>query len=172
MGIRNYQEYTVTAHAQDRILTRFNITKAGLDKWLARLLSQCVYVETESERRFKYRKDDIVVIADPKQRAIITVYSINEHDDNTVGEHTTPEVQTVLREAVRKFSDTKRVKTAMKISEDVKKMYEANLRMTNPNTPHKFTNRAWEEFVLTFNQVRSVVDSTQSVIDEAERKLK
>lgn len=170
MAIKNYQEYTITSHAQERVLTRFNITKSEIDKWMARLMSQCTYVEAENDRQFKYRKNDIVLIVDVKQKAVVTVYSINEHDDNPVKSHTNPEVQTVIKEAINRFVDTKRVNTAIKIRESLQKAYEANQRMANPNTPHKFTNRAWDEFIEYFNEIRSIVDSTQSIIEEARKK--
>lgn len=78
-------------------------------------------------------------------------------------------LQIALR-SVKKLVDTKRVRTANKISEKVKAMYEANQKMTNPNTRHDFTNRAWEEFIQNFNDVRSIVDSAQSIIQEAQQK--
>ena len=168
--INNYQEYTVTEHAQERILSRFNITKAELDKWMGRLMKQCTYVEFQNEHRFKYRLHDIVLITDPKQKEIVTVYSINEHDDTPVTKRTNPEEQTAIKEAVKKLVDTKRIKTANKISKKVKAMYEANQKMTNPNTRHDFTNRAWEEFIQNFNDVRSIVDSAQCIIQEAQQK--
>lgn len=170
VALRNYQEYTVSQHAKERILTRFNITNQELEKWLTRLLSQCAFVEQENERRTKYRLNDIVIIADTKQQVIITVYSINEHDDTPVTKRTNPEVQTAIKEAVKKLIDTKRIKTANKISEKVKAMYEANQKMINPNTRHDFTNRAWEEFIQNFNDMRSIVDSAQSIIQEAQQK--
>lgn len=172
MALRNYQEYTVSQHAKERILTRFNITNQELDKWLTRLLSQCVFEEQENERQTKYRLNDIVLVADTKQQVIVTVYSINEHDDNPVkSAPTNPAVQTALNDAMRKFISQHRVKTAIAISKQISAADNAIQRMINPSTPHRYTDRAWEEFIENFEQIRSKVDSTQSVNQEAERKM-
>ena len=55
MAVKNYEQYTVTEHAKKRILTRFNITNKEFDEWLARLLSQCTYLETQDNKRVRYR---------------------------------------------------------------------------------------------------------------------
>lgn len=173
MALRNYQEYTVSQHAKERILTRFNITNQELEKWLTRLLSQCAFVEQENEHQTKYRLNDIVLIADTKQQVIITVYSINEHDDNPVPKSapTNPAVQSALNDAMRKFISQHRVKTAIAISEPMSKANSAIQRMLNPSTPHRYTDKAWEEFIENFEKIRSKVDSTQSVNQEAEKKM-
>lgn len=173
VALRNYQEYTVSQHAKERILTRFNITNQELEKWLTRLLSQCAFVEQENERQTKYRLNDIVIIADTKQQVIVTVYSINEHDDNPVTKSvpTNPAVQTALNNAMKRFISQHRVKTAIAISKQLAKADEAIQRMLNPSTPHRYTDKAWEEFIENFELIRSKVDSTQSVNREAENKM-
>lgn len=172
MALRNYQEYTVSQHAKELILTRFNITNQELDKWLTRLLSQCAFVEQENERQTKYRLHDIVIIADTKQQVIVTVYSLNEHDDNPVkSTPTNPAVQTALNDAMRKFISQRRVKTAIAISEEIATADRAIQRMLNPSTPHRYTDKAWEEFIENFEKIRSKVDSTQSVNQEAAKKM-
>lgn len=68
MGVKNYQQYTVTSHAKERVLSRFNITNKEFDDWMTRLLSQSTYVETQDNNRTKYRYNDIVLIVDSKQK--------------------------------------------------------------------------------------------------------
>ena len=100
MGVKNFPLYKVTEHAKERILTRFNITKTEFDGWMSRLLSQGEFVEKQPNHREKYRLKDIVFIIDPQQRSVITVYSLNEHDDIGFKVKTNPEVKSTIDEAL------------------------------------------------------------------------
>lgn len=170
MSVRDYTMYTVTAHAKDRILTRFNITNKELDTWIQRLLQQCTYVETQSKNRTKYRLNDIVVIVDPKKRAVVTVYSENAYDDIPVNTHTNPEIKSAINRALEQFSNKKKVETAKKIHQDLAKMLSANERMINPGTTYLNANNAWDDFVAAFDAVKSKVDSGRTLISEAEAR--
>lgn len=170
LSVREYTMYTVTAHAKDRILTRFNITNKELDVWIQRLLQQCTYVETQSKNRAKYRLNDIVVIVDPKKRAVVTVYSENAYDDIPVNTHTNPEIKSAINRALEQFSNKKKVETAKKIHQDLAKMLSANERMINPGTTYLNANNAWDDFVAAFDAVKSKVDSGRTLISEAEAR--
>lgn len=171
MGVKNYTLYKVTEHARVRIQERFNITKNEMDTWLNRLLSNSTFVKKQGVNREKYRLNDIVLVVDTKQRVVVTVYSENEHDDNEIKTHTNPEVKSAINDALRLMIKQKKVKTAVKTSELIEQMYEANQRMTSPFTNYRYTDRAWDEFVNIFQELKDIVDTGLSVIDEAEYKL-
>lgn len=111
MGLKNFPLYKITDHARVRIQNRFNITKNEMEGWTSRLLSQAVYVSSQDHNREKYRLNDIVVIVDTRQKMVVTVYSENEHDDNSVHSHTNPEVKSVINQALKTMVKQKKVKT-------------------------------------------------------------
>lgn len=168
MSVKNYTMYTVTAHAKDRILTRFNITDDEFDRWIQRLLQQCVYVETQDNGRVKYRYNDIVVIVNQKKRTVITVFSENEHDDIPTNVHTNPEIKSAINKALRQFSNKKKIEVAKKIHDDLAKMLNANERMINPGTTYLNANNAWDDFVRSFDKVKKRVETGRALINEAE----
>lgn len=170
VGVKNYQQYTVTSHAKERVLNRFNITNKEFDDWMARLLSQSTYVETQDNNRVKYRYHDVVVIADPKQKSVVTVYSLNAHDDIAVHERTNPEIKSAINKALTDFIDQKKRRVAINIRENLQKSLAANRKMINPNTNYRFTNLAWDDFIKTFNKVKAQVEAAELVIKEAEMK--
>lgn len=111
MGVKNFPLYKITDHSRVRIQNRFNITKNEMEGWMSCLLSQAVYVNSQAHNREKYRLNDIVVIVDTRQKVVVTVYSENEHDDNSVRAHTNPEVKSVINEALQMMVKQKKVKT-------------------------------------------------------------
>lgn len=111
MGVKNFPLYEITDHARVRIQNRFNITKNEMEGWTSRLLSQAIYVSSQDHNREKHRLNDIVVIVDTRQKMVVTVYSENEHDDNSVHSHTNPEVKSVINEALKTMVKQKKVKT-------------------------------------------------------------
>ena len=110
MGVKNFPLYKITDHARVRIQNRFNITKNEMEGWTSRLLSQAVYVSSQDHNCEKYRLNDIVVIVDTGQKIVVTVYSENEHDDNSIHSHTNPEVKSVINEALQMMVKQKKVK--------------------------------------------------------------
>ena len=170
MSVKNYTMYTVTAHAKERILTRFNITDDEFDRWIQRLLQQCVYVETQDNGRVKYRYNDIVVIVNQKKRTVITAFSENEHDDIPTNVHTNPEIKSAINQALQQFSNKKKIEVAKKIHDDLAKMLNANERMINPGTTYLNANNAWNDFVEAFDKVKSRVNSGRALINEAEAR--
>lgn len=172
VGVNNYQQYKVTTHAKDRILTRFNITNKEFDEWVARLLSQCTYVETQENNRVKYRYHDIVLIVDPKQKSVITVYSINAHDDISVHEHTNPEIKSVINKALTDFVAQKKRNSAIGIHEALENALEANSKMIKPSANYRFTDKAWDDFIKAFHQVKEKVEAAEMILQEVENKKK
>lgn len=170
MGVKNYQQFTVTSHAKERVLSRFNITNKEFDEWMTRLLSQSTYVETQENNRVKYRFNDIVVIIDSKQKSVVTVYSLNAHDDITVCKKTNPEVKTAINEALTEFISQKKRRVAISIRENLERSLDANNRMVNLNANYRFTNRAWDDFIDAFSKVKKQVEAAELVIKEAEMK--
>lgn len=171
MGVRNFSLYKVTDHARERVQNRFNITKNEMDSWMTRLLSQSVFVAKQSNRREKYRLNDIVVIVDTHQKHVITVYSENEHDDNLISAPTNPEIKSAINEALDVLIKQKKVKTAIKISQSLERMYEANQRMISPYTNYRYTDQAWDDFMMSFNNLKRMVETGMSVIAEAKDKI-
>ena len=170
MSVKNYTMYTVTAHAKERILTRFNITDDEFDRWIQRLLQQRVYVKTQDNGRVKYRYNDIVVIVNQKKRTVITVFSENEHDDIPTNVHTNPEIKSAINQALQQFSNKKKIEVAKKIHDDLAKMLNANERMINPGTTYLNANNAWDDFIEAFDKVKSRVNSGRALINEAEAR--
>lgn len=171
MGVKNYQQYTVTAHAKERILTRFNITNDEFDKWMTRLLSQCTYVETQDHNRMKYRLNDIVLAVDTKQKVVVTVYSENAHDDIQINGHTNPEIKSIIDEALTDYTNKKRVELAQKVHDDLSQALKANEKMLNKNTNYRFSNNAWDEFLKSFKQAQMTLDKGISLLEEAQNKM-
>lgn len=171
MGVKNYPLYKITDHARVRIQNRFNITKNDMEAWTSRLLSQAVFVSSQDHFREKYRLNDIVVIIDTRQKMIVTVYSENEHDDNSVHSQTNPEVKAVINDALKTMVKQKKVKTAIKVHDSLAKMIAANRRMVKPYTNYRFTDGAWDEFLAAFDEVKDCIESSLMVISEAEDKI-
>lgn len=171
MGVKNFSLYKITDHARVRIQNRFNITKKEMEGWTSRLLSQAIYVSRQDHNREKYRLNDIVVIVDTRQKIVVTVYSENEHDDNSVHSHTNPEVKSVINEALKTMVKQKKVKTAVKVHDSLEKMLAANRRMVNPYTNYRFTDSAWDDLLSAFDEVKECIESSLMVIDEAENKI-
>lgn len=171
MGVKNFPLYKVTEHARTRAQTRFNIAKSEMDTWMTRLLSQAVYVETTKPHREKYRLNDIVVIVDPVQKMVVTVYSENEHDDFAVATHTNPEVKSVINHVLGTMIKQKRVKTAIKVHNSIEKMVAANNRMIKPYTNYRYSDSAWEDLLDAFEEAEEVLKSSLVVINEARAKI-
>lgn len=70
-----------------------------------------------------------MVIIDTRQKMIVTVYSENEHDDNSVHSHTNPEVKSVINQALKTMVKQKKVKTAGKIYDNIQAMMDYCERM-------------------------------------------
>ena len=172
MAVKNYEQYTVTEHAKKRILTRFNITNKEFDEWLARLLSQCTYLETQDNKRMRYRLNDIIVVIDPKQHTVVTVYSQNENEIDISSAPTNPEIQTVIKEALNDYMNKTKVSLAVKLQESIQQAYDANQRMINPYSNYRYTNKSWDEFCKAYETITSIVESGKSLLNEAESKIK
>lgn len=171
MGVKDYQNYTVTEHARERIYSRFNITKNEFDSWVSRLMSQCTFVKDEDGDMKKYRLNDVVLIVDSRRRTLVTVYSQNERDDVEVVDHTNPEVKSAINAALKKMIKQRKVKTAVKMHENLQKAFEACDRMVRPYTNYCFTDSAWEELVENLSVVESITKTGINVIEEAEKKI-
>ena len=171
MGVKNFPLYKVTEHARERILDRFNITKTEFDGWMSRLLSQGEFVEKQPNHREKYRLKDIVFIIDPQQRSVITVYSLNEHDDIGFKVKTNPEVKSTINEALDLLVKQKKVRTAGKIYDNIQAMMDYCERMKSPHVNHRFADIAWEQLLKEFNEIRQTLDGSMQVISEAKQKI-
>lgn len=171
MGVKNFPLYKVTEHARERILDRFNITKTEFDGWMSRLLSQGEFVEKQPNHREKYRLKDIVFIIDPQQRSVITVYSLNEHDDIGFKVKTNPEVKSAINEALDLLIKQKKVRTAGKIYDNIQAMMDYCERMKSPHVNHRFADVAWEQLLKEFNEIRQTLDGSMQVISEAKQKI-
>lgn len=172
MALKNYRDYAVTDHARQRILSRFNITKAELDGWMSRLLTQCQYVESQDNGNVKYRLRDIVVIVSPKEKKIVTVYSQNEVDDVHVGSsRINPEVKTVMRKALDGYLGAKRIHTARRISKDLEQAMLACNRMVRPGTNYRYSNSAWKDFNEALANINRLVNTSEMVMQEAMEAL-
>lgn len=171
MGVKNFPLYKVTEHARERILDRFNITKTEFDGWVSRLLSQGEFVEKQPNHREKYRLKDIVFIIDPQQRSVITVYSLNEHDDIGFKVKTNPEVKSAINEALDLLIKQKKVRTAGKIYDNIQAMMDYCERMKSPHVNHRFADVAWEQLLKEFNEIRQTLDGSMQVISEAKQKI-
>lgn len=171
MGVKNFPLYKVTEHARERILDRFNITKTEFDGWMSRLLSQGEFVEKQPNHREKYRLKDIVFIIDPQQRSVITVYSLNEHDDIGFKVKTNPEVKSTINEALDLLIKQKKVRTAGKIYDNIQAMMDYCERMKSPHVNHRFADVAWEQLLKEFNEIRQALDGSMQVISEAKQKI-
>ena len=171
MGVKDYPSYIVTEHAKERIYSRFNITKNEFDAWVSRLMSQSTFVENKDGFMKKYRLNDVVLIVDSKQKKLVTVYSQNEYDDTEIHEHTNPEVKSAINAALRDMIKRRKVKTAVKIHDNLQAVLDACDRMVNPYTNFRFTDRNWDELITNFMEVKKAVETGMNVIEEAEKKI-
>ncbi len=167
LAIANWAEYTLSGHAKERVLARFNITTKELGPWLERLLTQCTYVGSAKNNDAKYRLRDIVMIVDPQQKKIVTVYSQNEYDDNPVRVSLNPEVQSFLNKSFQSYAKHKRTTTARKINEYLENALDANQRMLNARTRGDYIDTAWQELVDNVIEIKRTVDSAEALIKQA-----
>lgn len=172
MGVRNYQSYKLTEHARDRIYSRFNITKNEIDVWLSRLLSQCAFVEDQDNGRKKYRFNDIVVVVDPKQLHIVTVYSENAHDDMAIGTFTNPEIKSTINQALTSMIKKRKITAARKMQDLLKSAVSECDRMVKPGTNYRYSDAAWDELISNLEKVEHIRQNTSLIIEEAEEKIK
>lgn len=168
MGVPNYLTYTVTEHAQDRILTRFNIPKKDIDGWMSRLMSQGVYDETQDNGRKKYHWHDIVFILDPKTKSVVTVYSRNANELELSQNQVNPEVQSVVNDALKHYKNSKRVSTAKKIYNDLKQMFLADQKMIKPGTNYRHSNKSWDILLENFYRIEKEIDTATMLMKEAD----
>lgn len=168
MGVPNHIQYTVSAHAQDRALTRFNITKGEIGTWMSRLLSQAVYDETQGNNKVLYHWHSIYVVVDSKQKVVITLYTKNE--DNVQVEKGTlnPEVQTMFNQAIESYASNKKIKIAKEIKDDVAKMLDSCEHMVKPRTNYRYSNKSWEILSDCFERVAKEIETGKMLIKEAQ----
>lgn len=167
MAITNWSEYTLTSHAKDRILTRFNITADELDSWLGRLLKQCHYDGPAHNNNAKYRLRDIAVIVNPRAKKIVTVYALNEEDDTPVKAALNPEVQSFLNEQFTQYAKQKRTATAQKIQADLETALVANQKMLSNHTSTRYVDQAWEALMDSLMSVQKETQSANELIKQA-----
>lgn len=172
MAVKDYSKYIITDHAKERILTRFNITNRELDPWLTRLMKQCHFVEKQDNGNTKYRLNDVVLIANSRQKKVVTVYSLNEIDDQ---EHLTknvnPEVRSFMTDSLNNFLSHKRIETARRVNELVEHANYATQRMVKPGTNLRYSDVAWDEFMKDLNEINKIVNTSNQIMKEATEQM-
>lgn len=101
---------------------------------------------------------------------MVTVYSLNAHDDIAIHEKTNPEVKATINKALDEFIDQKKRRVAINIRDDLKKSLDSNSRMIKRHANYRFTNRAWDDFLEAFNKIKGQVETAEVIIKEAEMK--
>ena len=168
LGVPNYLSYTITEHAQDRIQTRFNIPKKDLDSWVARLMSQGTYDETQENGRKRYHLNDIVFILDPKTKNLVTVYTRNSNELGIPTAKVNPEVQSMINQAIKHYKNAKRVKVAKKISEACEQLYQADQKMLKRGVNYRHSNKSWGLLINAFDKIQSEIDTATTLMREAD----
>lgn len=167
LGVPNYLSYTITEHAQDRIQTRFNIPKKDVASWVARLMSQGTYDETQDNGRKKYSLHDIVFILDPKTKSLVTVYTRNSNELDVPVAKVNPEVQSVVNKAMEHYKSAKRVEVAKKISSDCELLFNADQKMLKRGVNYRHSNKSWETLINAFQRIQAEIDTATALMREA-----
>lgn len=168
LGVPNYLSYTITEHAQNRIQTRFNIPKKDIEGWVARLMSQGIYDETQENGRKRYHLNDIVFILDPKTKNLVTVYTRNSNELGIPTAKVNPEVQSVVNQAMEHYKNAKRVEVAKKISEDCEQLYQADQKMLKRGVTYRHSNKSWELLMKAFDRIQSEIATATTLMREAD----
>ena len=168
MAVANWLQYSITKHAKQRVLERFNITDKELGPWLNRLLQECTYVGSAKKAGCqKYRLNDIVLVADSAAKQVVTVYTKNADDDNPVSASLNPEVQSFLNEQFAQYAKQKRTTTAQKIQANLETALVANQKMLSNHTSTRYVDQAWETLMDSLMSIQKETQSAQELIRHA-----
>lgn len=171
MAVKNYQAYTVNAHAKNRILTRFNITGAELDKWLTRLLSQATFVEKQDNGNSKYRLNDIVVITNPRSQEIVTVFGkdASETELDSKNAKVIPEVKVSVVDAMNELAVAKKRWLAQNTADVVENMGDTLKRMTSPHANVRYLNANYDIFLTQYDELVQAMQKVETVLHETQQ---
>lgn len=168
MAVANWLQYSITKHAKQRVLERFNITDKELGPWLNRLLQECTYVGPAKKAGCqKYRLNGIVLVADSAAKQVVTVYTKNADDDNPVSASLNPEVQSFLNEQFTQYAKRKRTATALKIQADLETALAANQKMLSKHTSTRYISQGWTALMNSLMNIQKETQSANELIKQA-----
>lgn len=175
MSVPDYKQYSMKDHAQQRVLTRFNIIGSELNKWMQRLLSQATFVRKDKDfkNRSVYRFNDIVIIVDTKQKEVVTIWSQDRDDSHAVSSDVkvVPEVKEAVNEAMKKLIVNKKKQLASRIYGSSNLLSETVSKMTNPYTNDRYVEKNWDELAKNYKAIRDEYDKALVAINDAQRLI-
>lgn len=175
MSVPDYKSYSIKDHAQQRVLTRFNIVGSELHSWMNRLLGQATFQHKDKDfkNRSVYRFNDIVIIVDTKQKEVVTVFSQDRDDTHAVSSDMSvvPEVKVAVNDAMNKFIVTKKKQLASKIMGNTNLLADTVSKMNNPYTNDRYVEKNWDELVEHYKSIRDEYDKTLVAIRDAQRLI-
>lgn len=172
MSIPNYKDYMINSHSKARMLTRFGISAKHVDSWLSHLMQEAKYdSKQKGNGRVRYRWEDIVIVVDPRQREVITVFS-EDKDQIPVAElkrQVTPELKTELDKCLDGFIRRKRQHVATKVIEKGVSIAEHSEKIKDPRTRPDYVETHYLEIVKSYREIDSEITKAETAIKEAER---
>lgn len=83
MGIKKINEYTLSEHAQDRLLERFKTTKSNWNAWLNNFNKNAELKRVEKHRGEEaeiWHSGEVGMVVEPATKNIVTIYHIYGKD--------------------------------------------------------------------------------------------
>lgn len=79
------KEYNFTKHADERLMERFLVPKSGRQAFITNFLMKGgKFIEKGKDNLDLYRANDIIIVADPANQTIVTVYHKDQKRKNPV----------------------------------------------------------------------------------------
>lgn len=168
MAIPNYSKYSITKHCKDRLKERFNVIDSEVEHWVQRFMTQAVYVSSERDNRQKWRKYDIVMVIDTKQKSIITVYGKSKNEDSVGGKPLNPELATKIKEVLNDYTSKKKRNLGASLAEVLQDMAEVSSKMVNPYTNFRYSDLLYDKLMQDYTILSDKIDSSQELLKESE----
>ena len=134
MAIPNYDKYEITSHAQEKLINRFNLAKSDGKPWIKRFMTQAQFQENQPDSRQKWRKADIVMIIDTKQKTIVTVFNKSADDEIVGSSPLNPELASGIKNYINEYVSKKKRKLGLEIADQALKLSEVASKMKDQRT--------------------------------------
>lgn len=171
MSIPNFKDYMINQHSKERILTRFGITAKNVDKWLGRLMQEAKYdSKQKGNGRLRYRWEDIVIVVDPKQHEVVTVFS-EDKDQIPVAvnkRQLNPELKIELDKCLDNFIKRKEQRVALMIGANGASIANHSEKIKKSRTSSKNVENHYSEIVKSYHAMDVEITKAEAMIEEAE----
>lgn len=168
MAIPNYEKYAITRHAQEKLIDRFNLAKSDVTSWIKRFMTQAQFQETQPDNRQKWRKGDIVMIIDTKQKTIVTVFNKSADDEIVGSSPLNPELASGIKNYINEYVSKKKRRLGLEVADSALKLSEVSSKMKDQRTNFRYSDALYLKLMESFNEIENKVKKTNILIKEAE----